>query len=200
MFNIVKKSIPKRGFLWEAIKDYFENLLDALNLEPERIRDYLLTIVRESNPGTAVSTQEEWFQQYGLKYNPTKSIVEKQSETLERYIALGGQDIVYLQGQLEKSGFTDILLLENLLPPAEESNECGVAICGEAGCWSGGGLGSSWIYYYYVIGSVDNNQELLRLKGLLQKIAPGHLIPIFSVSASDNVCNVAVCGEAICDG
>lgn len=202
-FNLIEKLIPKKGFLWRIFPGYFKDLLDGLNEEPKRLKAFLEKIVTESNPGTAVDTQEEWYQQYGLPYNSTKSLSEKQAETLERYIALGAQDISYLQAQVTKAGFDDVIIYENSPPDLDNSNVCGDAICGEAECWGGGngGLwGEDWIFYYYVIGTVDNDEERTRLESLLEKLAPAHLVPEFSISSSDNVCNVAVCGDAVCDG
>lgn len=200
MINLVEKLIPKKGFLWRIFPGFFQDLLSGLNEEPKRIRDFLQTIVRESNPGTAIDTQEEWYQQYGLPFNETKSLTEKQAETLERYIALGGQDIVYLQDQVDKAGFLDITLVENFAPSGSTNNVCGSAITGLARCWAGGAFGADWIFYYFVNGTVDTKEELIRLKALLQKIAPAHLVPDFNVISSDNVCGPAVCGVAVCDG
>jgi len=200
MINLVEKLIPKKGFLWRIFPGYFADLLFALNAEPKRIRNYLQAVIRESNPGTAIDTQEDWYQQYGLIYKDTKSLEEKQGETLERYMALGDQNIVYLQDQVEKAGFLNITLSENAPPPLASSNVCGVARTGAAVCWAGGAFGANWIFYYFVIGTVDNDQEFNRLKALLEKLAPGHLVPDFSVISSDNVCGVAVCGVATCDG
>lgn len=201
MINLVEKLIPKKGFLWRILPGYFAELLFALNQEPTRLRDYLQAVVRESNPGTATDTQADWYQQYGLLFNETKSLAEKQAETLERYVALGDQDIVYLQDQIERAGFLNITLSENAPPSGEEDNVCGVAETGAAICWAGAVDSENWIFYYFVTGEVDNDQELLRLKGLLQKLAPGHLVPnFFGVESSDNVCGVAVCGVAVCDG
>lgn len=200
MINLVEKLIPKKGFLWRILPGHFQDLINALNEEPKRIRDFLRAVVRESNPGTAIDTQEDWYQQYGLPYNPTKSTEEKQAETLERYIALGDQDIVYLQDQVTKAGFDGVTLIENVPVVGDENNECGVAECGAAVCWAGSGFGSGWIFYYFVNGEVESEEELNRLKSLLQKLAPGHLVPDYGVSSSDNVCGPAECGEAICDG
>lgn len=200
MINIVEKLIPKKGALWRIFPGFLKNLLDALNEEPKRIRDFFLSIVAESNPGTAIETQEEWYQQYGLVYNETKSLSEKQAETLERYIALGDQDIVYVQDQVTKAGFVDVTIVENSPPEDDNTNVCGEAICGDAECWAGAGYGSAWIFHFFVMGSVDNKQEGDRLEALLQKIAPGHLIPVLSVIESNNVCGDAVCGDAVCDG
>lgn len=188
------------GLAWRIVKKYFAELIDALAIEPERIAQFLEDIVKESNPGTAVDTQEEWYQQYGIFYNETKSITEQQAETLERFIALGDQDIVYLQDQVEKAGFSDITIIENKLPFGDQNNECGAAECGAAECGGPGILGADWIFYYYVNGTVDVDGDLERLKALLQRLAPGHNIPIFQVNPDDNVCGFAECGEAICDG
>ena len=177
MINLVEKLIPKKGFLWRLFPGYFQDLLNALNEEPKRIRDFFKAVVAEMNPGTAIDTQEDWYQQFGLTYNPTKNLAEKQAETLERYIALGGQDIVYLQDQVDKAGFDDITLIE-----------------------TDAGYGANWLCHYFVNGTVDNDQESNRLKSLLQKLAPGHLAPVYNISASDNICGSAVCGEAFCDG
>ena len=200
MFNLVEKLIPKKGSLWRIFPGYFKDLLSGLNEEPKRIRDFFKAVVAETNPGTAIDTQEDWYQQFGLTYNETKSLAEKQAETLERYIALGDQDIVYLQDQLDKAGFEDVTLIENNPVVGDENNECDEAECGAAVCWNGVGYGDFWIFYYFVNGTVDNDQELIRLKVLLQKLAPGHLVPVYNISASDNVCGFAETGEAVCDG
>lgn len=199
MINLVEKLIPKKGFLWRLLPGYFQDLLNGLNEEPKRLRDFLKSVLREMNPGTAIDTQPDWYQQFGLTYNDTKSLAEKQAETLERYIALGDQDIIYLQDQVDKAGFSDVTLVESGLP-ASKNNVCGPAICGKAVCWSGAGLGADWIWHYLVNGEVDNDQEYLRLRTLLQKLAPGHLIPVFNIVASLNVCGPAECGDAVCDG
>lgn len=179
MINLVEKLIPKKGFLWRMFPGYFQNLLNALNEEPKRIRDFLRSVVREMNPGTAIDTQEEWYQQLGLVYKSTKSLAEKQDETLERYIALGDQDITYLQEQVHRAGFAGITLVENFVV---------------------GAYGADWIFYYFVNGEVDTDGEALRLKVLLQKLAPGHLVPEYNISSSDNVCGPAICGYSVCDG
>ena len=82
MINLVNKLVPKKGFLWKLFGGHIESFLDALSEEPKRIKSYLQTIVRESNPGTAIDTQEEWYELYGLIYDDSKTITEKQGETL----------------------------------------------------------------------------------------------------------------------
>lgn len=201
MIDLVKKLIPKKGFIWNIFPgSTLDNFLTALGEEPKRIKDFIKTIVRESNPETAIDTQEDWYDQYALIYEPTKSLKDKQAETLERHIALGDQDIVYLQYQIERAGFTDITLTENHAPDDEFTNECGTAECGTAECWDGGGYGADWIFYYFVTGTVESDVEYWRLYDLLQKLAPGHLIPVFSVISSDNEYGIAECGVSFCDG
>lgn len=199
MITALFKLLPTGG-LWRIVVEYFGYLIEALAIEPGRIADFLEGIVREANPGTAVDTQAEWYQQYGIAFNPTKSIAEQQAETLERYVALGDQDIVYLQDQINKAGFEDITVVENVLPSGDETNECGEAECGAAVCGGGGILGADWIFYFYVIGSVGTDEELTRLAAQVQRLAPGHLIPVFQVTTDNNVCGEAECGQAVCDG
>ena len=87
--------------------------------------------------------------------------------------------------------------------PGSGDAQCGVAQCGGAECWDIPDYitdPENWLFYYLVQGDVPTGSELLRLKALLQRIAPGHCIPIFSVIVSNNVCGIAECGEAVCDG
>jgi len=201
MIDLVKKLIPLKGFIWKVLSGSdLDKFLLALGEEPKRMRNYLLLIIRESNPGTAIETQEDWFDQYGLLFEPTKPINDQQAESLERYIALGDQDIAYLQDQIEKAGFTDVTLVENIAPSGDSTNECGHAVSGEAECWNGGAFGMDWIFYYFVTGTVENDEEFVRLKDLIQKLAPEHLIPVYSIIASNNECGPAECGPAFCDG
>lgn len=201
LHNLIKRLVPQKGFLWSLIYgSQAELFLRALSVEPTRAMDYLKEVVAESNPGTAVETQEEWYSLYDIKYNETKSLAEKQAETLERYIALGDQDIVYLQDQVNKAGFAGITIEENLLPEDDQNNECGVGICGESECGGGGIYGDDWIFYFYVRGEVDTDSERTRLEALIQRLSPGHTIPIYIVASSNNVCGIAVCGIAVCDG
>ena len=181
MITALKKLMPE-GKAWLLPSDYVRDLIEALAIEPERIAVFLEDVVREANPGTAVDTQEEWYQQYGIAFDPTKSIAEQQAETLERYVALGDQDIVYLQEQVDKAGFVNITIVENTLPEGDQNNECGAAECGAAECGGGGVFGAGWLFYYYVNGTVTSAAELDRLKALLQRLAPGHDIPVFQVT------------------
>lgn len=202
MITALKKQFPE-GLAWLFPAGYLTDLAEALAIEPGRIKVFLRGVVDESNPGTAVVTQEEWYSQYGIPFNSTRSIKEQQAETLERYVALGDQDIVYLQNQVTGAGFGDISIIETVPPAHEESNECGVAECGVAECWSIPSYvpdPSSWIFFYLVQGTVDVDEETARLAALLQRLAPGHLIPIFNVNVSNNVCGSAECGAAFCDG
>lgn len=200
MITTLKKQFPT-GFAWLFPRGYLSDLVEALAIEPDRVRDFLQGVVTESNPGTATYTQEEWFQQFGLSFQRTLSLSDQQAITLERYLALGGQDIVYIQDQVNKAGFTDIIISENGPPVGDASNECGVAITGPAECWSPPvAFGADWIFYYNVTGTVDIDSDTDRLFALLQRIAPGHLIPNFSIDVANNVCGPAECGVALCDG
>lgn len=200
MIDLAKITIPKKGALWRMVSGYFESLLSGLSQEPKRIRSFFDVIIREMNPGTAIDMQPEWYQLYGLIYDDSKTIEEQQGETLERFTALGGQDIVYLQDKIEKAGFTSVTLVENISPGTPTSNVCGIARTGVARCFGSNGWGTDWIFHYFVTGTVADKKEFQRLRSLLQKLAPAHLIPVFRVLDSDNVCGVARCGVAICDG
>jgi len=202
MITALKKQFPK-GFAWRLPAGFLTDLIGGLAIEPGRIKEFLRGVVTESNPGTAVDTQQEWYQQYGIPFEPTKTIIDQQAETLERYVALGDQDIVYLQDQVDKAGFVEVTIFETAPPIGDESNECGIAECGIAECWDVPSYITdqvNWIFYYLVKGTVDTDDDLDRLVALLQRLAPGHCIPIFQITISNNVSGPAECGVAFCDG
>jgi hypothetical protein len=121
MFESLKKQFPK-GLAWTLPSGYIRDLIEALAIEPQRIADFLRGIVTESNPGTSIELQEEWFEQFGIAYDPAGAISEKQKTTLGRYVALGAQDIVYFQRLINDSGFPTIILSETF-PFVEEIDE-----------------------------------------------------------------------------
>lgn len=198
---MIKEHLPK-GFAWLVpIGGYFSKLIAGVEVELNRIKTFLRGVVIESNPGTAVATQEEWYQQYGIKFNSTMSLKDRQATTLERYTSIGGQDIEYIQDSIDKAGFGDIVIFENAPPTGDASNECGIAECGVAECWAPNPLaGDDWIFYYNVTGTVDTDADTDTVAAILQRIAPGHCIPLFDLSVTDNVCGPAECNEAFCDG
>jgi len=208
------------GLAWAGkVRDDLKLFLEALSEEPKRLQGFMEAIVREANPGTATDTQEEWYQLYGIRFNDQKSIMEQQAETLGWFVALGRQDITYLQDRVIKAGFTDIVIQE-IDEGDSVTNECGGAECGTAECIADGfylsecGISecgnsecmdsrvvydTTWMFFYGVLGEVANDSELLRLKDLLQKLAPAHLTPIYAIDSSDNVCGIAECGLSVCD-
>lgn len=199
MIETLKKQFPK-GFAWKLPVGDVSLLLDALVEEPKRIRKFLELIISESNPGTATDSLAEWYQQYGLQYDGTGSVESRRGSVVSRYVGIGGQDVVYIQQQLDLAGYPQIIVTENGPPPAPNGNECGVAECGVAECWSPNAGGSDWVFYYSVFGSLATTKEFLEVQAILERVQPGHLIPNFQVFVSDNVCGPAECGVAECNG
>lgn len=201
MSSFIEKLVPKKGFLWKVAPGFIQNFFRALSEEPLRIKAFLKKIVTESNPETAIDTQQEWFQQYGIDFeNPPRTIEEQQSQTKERFVALGGQDIVYLQEQADIAGLP-IFFRENKPPPDPNGNECGPAECGVAECWGDWRIDEDWIFFFYVVGNPHvEKKDYDRLDNLIERLTPAHLTPILFVHDPTNVCGPAICGSSICDG
>ncbi len=215
MYTTLKRQLPE-GLAWLLPTGYFKSLIEALAIEPKRVAAFLQGVQRESNPGTAIDTQEEWYGQYGIPYDGTGSLQSKQDTTLTRYISLGGQDIVYFQDKVTRSGFDAILIVEN--GPPDEADVCGEAVCGEAECERGSTVGVcgvarcgisrcisedltlAWIFYFYVRGTVNTISDFNRLAALVQFLSPAHTIPIYEVTRRGNVHGLAVCGVGVCSG
>jgi len=108
---IIKKLLPT-GRAWVLPPGYMRSLIAGIAVEAARVADFLHGVVRESNPGTATLTQQEWFDLYGILWDPTGAISTRQAQTLARYIATGGQDISYFQRCIDQAGF-NVQIVEN---------------------------------------------------------------------------------------
>ena len=190
----LRRHLPA-GQPWEA-KGTFWSLLDALGLSLDRLRAYLLGVVTNSRPKTAVDTLSDWCADLGIAYDPTQTVTRLQTRLSGQITAVGGQSSGYLQAQIQKE-LPNIVVVQVLLHPG---SRLGIARCGVATCNGAGSLPGAAIYYYYVRGTVQDHDEYGRLVGLVERLMPKHLEPIFQVAIlSDNAIGrlgLAVVGRA----
>ena len=179
------------GQPWET-KGTLWSLVDALGLSLDRLRDYLLGVAINSRPKTAVETLADWCADLSVVFDSTQSLARMQTRLNGQITALGGQSAGYLQAQIQKE-LPNIVIVQVLLHPA---SRLGVGHCGIATCNGSTGLPGSAIYYYYIRGTVQDHDEYSRLVGLVERLMPKHLEPIYQVSIlSDNA--IARAGLAI---
>lgn len=217
IFNVIKRLLPI-GNAWSITSECIKLFTEGITLQFERIKDFYSGTRTDFIPDTSVDLIEEWYKTLGMNYNPTLPISELQNKAKAFDTAIGGQNIVYIQNQIDDANIN--VTIEELSYPPEtrvgnSECRCGVAYCfgnpydvksPESGVCGIGRTGiartgfvelqSSLLFYYYVIGSVLNREEFTQLIALLERLAPAHLEPIFNVDVLSFYARagVAVCG------
>jgi len=172
LYEVVKKQFPT-GRAWAFAGTYSRGLLLGLAREPERMVEFLRGIVLESNPGTAEATLQEWFNQYDAAYKTAGAVSVKRAQMVARWIALGGQDIIYLQNALNQAGYGSVTIVEGV-PPTDT-------------------------FVFYLQGTLNTTEDALGLSALVQRLSPAHCAPDYTGIALDlNVYGAAVCGKGRC--
>lgn len=169
---------------WFLLGD-FKALIEALSLSFDRMREFLNGVLDESNPSTADDTLEEWHDQEGIPYDSTLSTAKQQTLVRQAYSNTGGQSLAYLTEQIQIA-YPDVYLEEVLTDPEFMA---GVGMAGQMMASSYPAWltpvptdGSSPVFYYRVLGEVDDTSDLERIQNLLDKIMPVPYEPYFSVT------------------
>lgn len=206
------------GSAWKVITGCIKGFTFGTSLEFVRLKDFFFNSQIEFIPDSSVDLIEEWYEALGLSYNGTLPLADLQAKAKAFDIAVGAQDIVYLQGLIDDADI-DVILIELIYPEATRTGSvtarCGIAFCqgnivevfseasgitgvGRTGLARTGGVivESTLLFHYLVTGNVRNREEFTVLIALLQKFAPGHLVPIFDVELLSDFarCGVATCG------
>jgi len=189
---------------WRPVKE-FKAFLTVLGLALGRAYEYLQKVLTESNPGTAVDTLPDWYKQLGIQYDHTQLLSNRQQQARQRWTATGGQSLDYLESQIQTA--FPYVFLEKV--SVSDINMCGIGECGELECEGY----PSWVppefhdgteptALLWLRGELTSDQDLDRLVGLLERIAPGEMEPVFSLTILSDTetseCGVAVCGLAEC--
>lgn len=148
----------------------------ALQKSFDRLTEFCQGIVTESHPTTAVQTIGQWDTECPM------------------YTASGGQNLEYLQAQLQQR-WPDIYLT---MFSFDDANMCGSAQCGEEMCADIPLLGPSYpVHYYYVRGAVDNRTKFNKLQAIIVRLVPAHMTPLYQVSiTSENPSSMAGVAES----
>jgi uncharacterized protein YmfQ (DUF2313 family) len=188
------KTLFPKGEPWK-FPTYFKAVRDAISLSLDRAHDFIMDVIAESNPGTATDMISEWFDMLNIKYDSTQSLANLRKRASQIYSSVGGQTRSYIEQQIQ------------LLYPDVEVKEYVVYFDGMAGLGMAGLMmassypswltspptdGSYPVYYYRVVGEVDDVSDLHNVYNLLDRIAPLTHEPVFSVT----IRNQTATGEA----
>lgn len=180
-------------------------VVDALANAMEAAYQAARGIVRESIPSRATETLDRWFRMLNIPFDPTLPEDLNQRLARQAWTASGGQSKDALDAQIQVA-FPDVEItqvtidLSEMVPLAE----CGVVQCFDYPSWYGGPkTGEEPVAYYFVTGEIEQFEELQRLTGLISRIGPAEMEPVFQISVASDTetsqAGIAQCNLAECD-
>ena len=186
MSELITKALAilhPKGQAWMIPKGDFRKLLEGLAIEYNRQKEFVEGVLDESYPPAITETIEEWFKAFNIPYDPGYTLQQARDIITERWTSVGGQDIVYLQDQIDKAGFTNITIYEIIEPVGDDGSIVGESVVGAAECWNPDNLiGVEWYFHYLIVGTVDDRNALFRLFNIVDKICPYHAQPLYYVT------------------
>lgn len=160
-------------------------LIEALAVSLERIRVFLRGVLTESNPGTAEEFLAEWYEQLGIKYDPTQTLANRQASASMVYGSTGGQNKDYLEEQIHKR-YPDVYLDYYAIDPEFMAGfgMAGLMMATDYPSWYPSPIpgGADPAFYYRVYGEVDQVTDLNGIYNILARIMPAPYEPIFAVT------------------
>jgi uncharacterized protein YmfQ (DUF2313 family) len=176
-------SLPP-GHPWKA-SGQFGNLIEALSLSLERVRDFLRGVLTENRPSSAVDTLPEWYARLGITYDVSQTLAARQNRAKQEFSAIGGVNKIYVERILQIS-YPNVELEAAIIPT---NLMAGVAKAGRAMAtgypsWIPleGQDGSYPVFYYRVIGEVQTPYDLKGVRNILDRIAIAEQEPVFEIT------------------
>ena len=85
--------------------------LDGLGIELDRAKQFLAEVKNESSPDTATETIDMWLDALGITVAASATLGEKRALAMAAYTATGGQNLAYIQAQINKA-FGNVTITE----------------------------------------------------------------------------------------
>nr|WP_233142895.1 putative phage tail protein [Marispirochaeta aestuarii] len=168
------RSLFPPGHPWQLFGNIGQ-LVDALALSLERLREFLMDVITESNPGTATDTLQQWYAQLGITYDPTQSTATLRKRAKQAFTAIGGQSKEYIEAVLQVA-YPNVTIEEVEIEPI---NQVGIGMIGKMvttdyQSWVPAGAmdGTYPVYYYRVTGEISTPYDLNGIQNILDRIAP----------------------------
>lgn len=184
MTRALKNLLP-RGSAWN-LPTTTRQVVEALGASLERARVFSGSVLDESLPSTATETLAEWYAMLRIPYDATQTLATRRSRARQQWTATGGQS---------SSNLTEIIQIAypsvSILPSVEFFDSPEGAGEGEAGRMVATEGNFIWAYFG-VDGEVQSITDLLRLTGLIDRIAPAEMEPVYTVT----IINTTPAGEA----
>lgn len=183
-----------RGSAWALAGDG-DALIRGIAKSLERARAASDAMIANSKPGTASETTlKEWHAALGQRYDPTLPIATQRARLEAFRTSAGGATVARLQAQINLE-FSGVMVSE-----ASADSECGLDEAGVSLCNAGDGDISPT--YYDITGTVDTEDDVMRLGQIVARFGQVHLIAtinvtVLSLSATSEA-GLAICGLDEC--
>jgi len=185
--NLLKSLFPK-GSPWNLLGD-FGKIITGIGISINRVYEFAIQTIAESNTKTTIDLQNEWFNALGIKNDLALSITEKQGILNANYVGTGGQSREYIEKKIQEV-FPNISIQEYLFP---FTFMVGIGMVGQIQTTNypswiplSAQDGSYPVYYFKVLGSVENVTQYLILQDLIKRYAPLTHIPVY-INISFNI-------------
>jgi hypothetical protein len=110
MYNIFKSLLPKGKLFRIPQGGNIEKLYKAITKESDRIKDFLFKVNSAVVPNTDMHTEtvDDWGNTLAIGGTATSDKV------IGKFFSFGGQGVDYIQNVLQKSGYTQLYVYENI--------------------------------------------------------------------------------------
>lgn len=178
-----------RGIAW-ALRGDGDKLLRGVAKSLERVRAVTDSLVADSRPGSASETTlREWHAALGQRYDPTRPVSVQRARLEAFRSSAGGATKALLEQQLQLE-YPAVSVAE-----ITASGECGLDEAGVAYC---GGTDADYSPLYYdIVGTVDTDEDALRVGDIISRFAPLHLIGSTDLLTILSLSETAECGLGI---
>lgn len=180
------RSLFPQSQAW-ALPATFSAVVSGLAQSIRRVYDFYRQTVQESLPGRADETLSEWYDMLGIPYDATLTLRQRRLIARQAWTNAGGSAIQRLESQVQIA-FPDVTL-GTISAYADITNMAGIGMAGDMQATSYPSWlasepvdGSYAVHFFRVLGEVKDIVELRRLTGLLDRIAPAHLEPVYQIT------------------
>lgn len=169
---VIRRLIPRNTF-----GASFLVVLNAIAGAVQGAFNAARSILKESNPGTADSSLQEWYRQLAIKYDPGLPVEVLQKEARQRAVAMGSQTLDSIRDTLQIAfPYLEVEAHTPDLSPVQ----------------------------YRVYGEITDESQIKKFQGLIRRIGPAEMEPLFdpiviikSLADTDGVLVLDTAGEEI---
>lgn len=184
MLNVVSRllrNLLPTGIVWRLFGDTGK-LIDGIGTFFNRQKQFVEATLLESRPGTSVYELQNWYRAFGVTYNETLPLQQRQARAKQLFTSIGGQSVSYLRQQIQIA-FPEIDIVEYEVPFDSMAGRgmAGLMQATNYPAWVPIELrdGTFPVASFRVTGNVESPEEFTQLQDIIARIFPAHLTPFY---------------------